>query len=93
MWRGASRFRSTRTDQIYVHSLEGCVWQGFLARLRTFDWTPADAPPTGARTADLLRRGLRATLWASAHPWLSAGTAAGAAVLLRRRPPGASTAV
>ena len=71
------------TDQIYVHSLEGCVWQGFLGRLRTFDWTPADAPPAAARQADLLRRALRATLWASAHPWLV--TAAGAALLRRRR--------
>jgi hypothetical protein len=73
------------THQIYVHSLEGCVWQGFLARLRTFDWTPAVAPPASARQADLLRRALRTTLWASAHPWLVAGTTAGAALLRRRR--------
>ncbi len=86
-WEECTRdLRLTRhfTDQVYVHSLEGCVRQGFLGRLRTFDWTPVDAPPTCARQADLLRRALRAALWASAHPWLVAGTAAGAALLRRR---------
>jgi hypothetical protein len=73
------------TDQIYVHSLEGCVWQGFLDRLRTFDWAPAVAPPVSAWQAGLLRRVLRGALWVSAHPWRVAGTAA-AAALLRRRP-------
>ncbi len=72
------------TDQIYVHSLEGCVWQGFLARLQAFDWTPADAPLASARRADLLRRALRAALWTSAHPWLVSGGVAGATLLRRR---------
>ena len=75
------------TDQVYVHSLEGCVWQGFLSRLRTFDWTPVDTPPASARRADLLRRALRALLWASAHPWRVAGATAAAALLFRRRRP------
>ena len=80
------------TDQIYVHSLEGCVWQGFLVRLRTFDWTSADAPPASARQAQLLRRALRAALWVSAHPWLVAGTVAGAVLLRRRLPRGTAGA-
>jgi hypothetical protein len=72
------------TEQVYVHSLEGCVGQGFLGRLRAFDWSTPASPPDRAWQADLLRRVLRGTLWVSAHPWLVAGTAAGAALLRRR---------
>jgi len=56
-------------DQILIHSLEGCVWHGFLGRLRSFDWadTAAAAPP-GARAASGLRGSLRMALRASAHP-------------------------
>jgi hypothetical protein len=55
-------------DQILIHSLEGCVWQGFLPGLRSFEWADVDRPPDGARAAAALRKALRATLWASAHP-------------------------
>jgi len=55
-------------DQILIHSLEGCVWQGFLPRLRSFEWADLGGPPDGARAAAALRTSLRATLWASAHP-------------------------
>ena len=34
--------------QILIHSLEGCVWQGFLPRLRFFEWADAAGPPPGA---------------------------------------------
>ena len=63
-------------DQILIHSLEGCVWQGFLPRFRSFEWAAVAGPPDGARAAAALRRGLRATLWASAHPWLVMGSTA-----------------
>ncbi len=56
------------TDQTYVHSLGGCVWRGFLTRLRTFDWTPTDAPPASARQADLLRRAPRAASYGQRPP-------------------------
>jgi hypothetical protein len=36
-------------DQILIHSPEGCVWQRFLPRLRSFDWANADRP-AGWRT-------------------------------------------
>lgn len=55
-------------DQILIHSLEGCVWQGFLPRLRSFDWADVTRPPDGARAAASLRRALRVALWAGAHP-------------------------
>jgi hypothetical protein len=71
-------------DQILIHSLEGCVWQGFLPRLRSFEWEDVDRPPDGARAGKALRRSLRATLWASAHPWRVLGITAAAAWLAWR---------
>ena len=61
------------TDQLYIHSLEGCVWNGYLARLRSFDWTPASTPPETAAVAGLLRVGLRGLLRTSVHPWHAVG--------------------
>jgi hypothetical protein len=55
-------------DQILIHSLEGCVWQGFLPRLRSFGWADVDGPPDGARAATALRKTLHVALRASAHP-------------------------
>jgi hypothetical protein len=76
-------------DELYIHSLEGSVQQGFLERLRAFDWAQAVTPPQGATLAAGLRSGLRAVLWASAHPWRLLGVVAAAAwVLGRRQPPG-----
>lgn len=56
------------TDDIHVFSLEGCVRQGFLARLRDFDWeTPVEALAP-ARGVDGLRWVARQVLRASS--WL-----------------------
>jgi hypothetical protein len=65
-------------DQILIHSLEGCVWQGFLPRLRSLEWADVEGPPDGARAAAALRTSLRAMLWASAHPWPVLGITAAA---------------
>jgi hypothetical protein len=70
--------------QILIHSLEGCVWQGFLPRLRSFAWAHVPGPPDGARAAAALRKSLRATLWASAHPWPVLAITAAAAWLTWR---------
>ena len=53
------------TPDVHVFSLEGCVHQGFLSRLRDFDWTaPGEAAPG---RVDALRwtvgRLLRASAW------------------------------
>jgi transposase len=32
-------------DQILIHSLKGCVWQGFLPRLRSLEWADDARPP------------------------------------------------
>ena len=52
---------------IYVFSLEGCVQQGFLPRLVTFDWqAEVDLPTTALVSAG--RSGLRGLLWALERP-------------------------
>jgi hypothetical protein len=55
------------SDDILIHSLEGCVEQGFLARLRSFTW-PEPTPPASAWQARTLRIALRGVLRVSAHP-------------------------
>ncbi|MDA8217865.1 MAG: hypothetical protein M0Z94_09650 [Dehalococcoidales bacterium] len=75
------------TDQIYIYSLEGCMQQGYLSRLRAFDWSePASLPGLPARAVNLLRAGLRAGLWTTGHPAvLLAAPATMAAWWLKRR--------
>jgi hypothetical protein len=56
------------THDLHVFSLEGCVRQGFLSRLRTFDWdAPVNPPAIPARRVDALRRVARGVLRASAR--------------------------
>jgi hypothetical protein len=44
-------------EDLHVFSLEGCVRQGFLPRLRAFDWSgPEEAPKTPTRRMRLMRR-------------------------------------
>lgn len=72
-------------DQILIHSLEGCIWKGFLPRLRSFEWADVGEPPDGARAAAALRRTLQAALSASAHPGPVLGITAALAWLTWRR--------
>ena len=72
-------------DQILIHSLEGCVWQGFLGRLRSFDWTDTATSAERAWVARGLRTCLRATLRASAHPWVMLSAAIAFCCLIRLR--------
>jgi hypothetical protein len=78
------RLAHERRDDLLIHSLEGCVWQGFLERLRTFDWQRAESRPRSAWLAVVLRALLRAVLLSSAHP-SQALAAATVLWLLRRR--------
>jgi hypothetical protein len=75
------------TEQLYVHSLEGCVWNGYLSRLRSLDWTPASTPPRTAGLGSLLRAALRGLLRTSIHPWRAVGVALAIMWLLSRRRP------
>jgi hypothetical protein len=72
------------SDALLIHSLEGCVRQGLLERLRSFDWGQAAAPPETARLAAGLRRILRGILWASAHPRRVLSVAVASAWLVSR---------
>jgi hypothetical protein len=72
-------------DELLIHSLEGCVEQGFLSRLRTFDWQHVESPPPTAPLAAALRLALRGVLWASARPWSTLGVAAASIWLISRR--------
>jgi hypothetical protein len=59
-WEELARdLRLTRrwTDDVHVFSLEGCVRQGFLTRLRDLDWSgPEDTAPASSRRLGWLRR-------------------------------------
>jgi hypothetical protein len=80
------RLARQRCDDVLIHSLEGCVEQGFLSRLRAFDWDRTEPPPSRSSIAATLRQVLRGFLWASAHPWPTlAITAATIWVLSHRR--------
>ena len=39
------RLARQRCDDLLIHSLEGCVQQGFLGQLGAFDWDGVEAPP------------------------------------------------
>jgi hypothetical protein len=70
-------------DDLYVHSLEGCVQQDFLGRLRYLQWGEAKMPGS-AKAAAALRRVLRASLWLSASPGRALTAAAVVAFALTR---------
>jgi hypothetical protein len=53
---------------LHLFSLEGCVRQGFLPRLRDFDWDgPVEAPQKQTRRMERMRRVARALLSACAR--------------------------
>jgi hypothetical protein len=73
-------------NDIHIFSLEGCVQQGFLSRLKAFDWDRQVAPPrslvSGVQAA---RTALRAALWLTAHPWLILASIVAASRVFGRR--------
>jgi len=77
-WDGLARdlrLAYRRAPEVFVFSLEGCVRQGFLVRLGTFDWDAPLVAPEGVEQVNAWRRALRAGLGASAHPWAVLGAA------------------
>jgi hypothetical protein len=61
------RLARRRSADLHIFSLEGCVRQGFLPRLRTFDWEAlVEEPPGLARRVKLVRRAASGVLRASA---------------------------
>jgi len=55
---------------VHIFSLEGCVKQGFLSKLSTFEWDqPAEIPNT-VNKVKAIRTGLAAGLWVLERPWV-----------------------
>ncbi len=77
------------SDDLFVYSLEGCVKQGYLHRLRSFQWDkPFLAPTESALWVENWRGLLQTLLWISTHLWLIALGIFGLVLLfvpLRRR--------
>jgi len=58
-------------NDIYIFSLEGSVQQGYLSRLKEFDWEgPLLYPSQQSMLVGRWRRFLRSILWVSAHPFV-----------------------
>jgi hypothetical protein len=56
-------------DDVHIFSLEGCVRQGYLERLREFNWSaPVVIPVAEAARIDRVRALTQTLLWALAHP-------------------------
>jgi hypothetical protein len=53
---------------IGVYSLEGCVHQGFIPKLKTMDWTQAVVIPAGSmKLSEQSTKGIHAILWLGSH--------------------------
>jgi len=62
------RLAKQRTNNIHIFSLEGCVEQGFMQKLVSFDWSRSERPVhPWNELVTLIRLLMRTALWASAH--------------------------
>jgi len=72
-------------NDIYIFSLEGCVQQGYLSRLKEFGWEgPLLYPTQQSMLVGRWRRFLRSILWVSAHPFVVLSGLLGGIWLLAR---------
>ena len=55
---------------IHIFSLEGCVAQGFLSKLNTFDCGAPVSIPSKGRCIRAIRTGFAALLWVIERPWI-----------------------
>ena len=56
------------SNELYIFSLEGCVEQGFIERLKTFEWDqPILFPEEMAEKVNAWRGVLHSILWLSSH--------------------------
>lgn len=54
---------------VHIFCLEGCLKEGYLSRLRTFDWEgPVTEPSETYQKVHNVRHLAQAALWAAAHP-------------------------
>ena len=66
-------------NDLFIFSIEGCVEQGFLDRLETFDWDlPILTPDAGKARVDAWRGTIQSGLWlAQRLPYIMVGVGAG----------------
>ncbi len=63
------RYAYVFTNDIHIFSLEGCVRQGFLGRLKEFNWDqPIIDPVEMSDKVTAWRGALQAALWIGSHP-------------------------
>lgn len=55
---------------IHIFCLEGCVNQGFLSKLNTFDWDKGAAIPDKVNQVRVIRTGVTVLLWLIERPWV-----------------------
>ena len=55
------------SNAVYIFNLEGCVEQGFLPRLVTFNWT-SEVPKPKTKTIKQVRKGFSLFLWLIERP-------------------------
>jgi hypothetical protein len=55
---------------IHIFCLEGCVAQGFLTKLATFDWDRSAEKPSHLRRVQGARTGITTGLWLLERPWV-----------------------
>jgi hypothetical protein len=62
------------TDNIHIFSLEGCIRQGYLSRLKEFNFDhPIVEPKDLLEKVELWRRSLQSALWLGSRPWILVG--------------------
>jgi hypothetical protein len=59
-----------REKPIHIFCLEGCVAQGFLGRLKDFDWDESVSVPDSLTRVRGIRTGITAGLWLLERPWV-----------------------
>ncbi len=59
-----------RQKPVHIFCLEGCIQQGFLSKLNTFDWDKPIALPDAAVRIRVFRTGITAVLWVLERPWV-----------------------
>ena len=63
------------TPNLYIFSLEGCVWRDWLPAIAELDWNAeVSIPSQQAGQVKMVRRSAQAVLWGLSHPlWVLAG--------------------
>jgi len=59
-----------REKPIHIFCLEGCVEQGFLCKLKEFDWDRPVSVPDSLTRVRAFRTGITAGLWLLERPWV-----------------------